>query len=255
MTEENFTEHYFFSREEIWKRVEPYSELPLVSVGSGMGLLEKYIETEHKKPVICVDPTTGKRDKYTKVTRVRKPDFPNVVELLKMKPELIGNCHLLLIYPLTDYVTYDICAICDLKPVYVTLLYGPASKSGSFSLVRFLRKCGVKNVTSKLKTEISWITNGFIPQSQDFKEVYTCVKDERIHKLNQVLRLLTLKRETPIEKTDSQDFLSPTFMEMNCTDDKELKIKSMLRVFWLENGMKTMSVHEGIAKLFANGMV
>ncbi len=90
------------------------------------------------RTIICVDPTQAKFDQWTDIKRAMKPDFDNVKQLVQAKPTIIGNCHLLVEYPLTDYVTYDFLAIYDLQPKSLVLLTTSTGHSGGLLLHMWL---------------------------------------------------------------------------------------------------------------------
>ena len=129
-------------------------QLPIVSVGSGMGVEEQAL-IDLGYNVTCVDPTTQRRDRYSDRPRVRVPDYPTVHEYLAAHPRYEGQIHLLLHYPLPDYCLYDIAAIHDLRPKMVTVMATKGGSAGSFLLQVWLRLFGVPT-QGKLATEYSW---------------------------------------------------------------------------------------------------
>ena len=140
--------------------------LPYISVGSGTGILEKFL-CENNINVICVDPTKTKRDRYTKDKLVKQPDYTLVSVLMEERPELVGACNVMLIYPLPDYGFVDITAIVDLQPVNIVTVVDDGGGSGSFFYHKFLRRCGL-NTHGKLKTsesikQATGIPDNFIP--------------------------------------------------------------------------------------------
>jgi hypothetical protein len=141
----------FFSENEILKQIK--NNIKVISVGSAHGYIEKYL-IENGKNVICIDPSKSKINPYTDEKRVKEPDYKNVKEYLD-KNEDNEDCQLLLHYPLSDYVTYDICSIYDLNPKYITIMCSYDGESGSIGLHIWLRKCGVDTI-GKLITEKDW---------------------------------------------------------------------------------------------------
>jgi len=101
---------------------------PIVSVGSGNGILEFSYEKKYGQQIVCVDPhvksgkswnpSTGKQDAIT----YKVPDFATVDDLIK-RPELVGNSVLILNWcipssqMLTGKVGYDLEAVVKLRPV------------------------------------------------------------------------------------------------------------------------------------------
>jgi len=135
------------------------SKLPIVSVGSGMGLDEELMIKKYKCNIILVDPTKDNEDKYRDVKMARRPDFKNVKELMKAKPELKGNCVVMLLYPLPDFAMYDIFSIYDLSPKEVVIMYNPFGASGSFLLHNFLRNINATELSAAKLEMVSTLPN------------------------------------------------------------------------------------------------
>jgi hypothetical protein len=134
-----------------------------VSVGCGMGVLEKQLR-DAKKIVICVDPNNyDKKDKYlVDVKRVLMPDYKYVSDLILDKPNIVHKVNLILAHPLPDYTLYDIMSVLKLEPTNIFLYYMKGGGAGSWLLHRFLRKNGV-NTTGKLLTDANIEKNFNIP--------------------------------------------------------------------------------------------
>jgi len=147
-----------------------------VSVGSGMGVMEKQL-LDAGKVVICVDPNNyDKKDRYTQAIRVIQPNYRFVSDLLEDKPSIVGKVNLILNHPLPDYALYDIMAILKLEPIRIFLYYMKEGGAGTWLLHRFLRKNGVNN-TGKLKTDYQLETNYKIsidvcPVIYRYKQIY-----------------------------------------------------------------------------------
>lgn len=97
----------------------------IVSVGSGTGAYE-FAMTQGKpalrKRLILVDP-----DPYSFQSRRTDgaelpPDFATVPDLVKARPEVVGNCVLLLIWPSPNESHYDFDAIYELNPRGIFLM-------------------------------------------------------------------------------------------------------------------------------------
>lgn len=95
-------------------------EFPIIEIGSGNGDVSKLLY-DHGFNIIAIDPFDGI---YTKNddSVIYKPDYPTVKDLVDDKPELIGNCNLVMIWcnPLLD--CYDLEAIKILKPYEIIVL-------------------------------------------------------------------------------------------------------------------------------------
>ena len=149
--------------------------LPVVSVGSGMGIEEQAL-VDAGRQVVCIEPTQQKRDRYLDdKVMTRRPDYPNVAAYLKANATHTGAVHLLLHYPLPDYILYDIQAIHDLKPKCITIMATMGGSSGSFWLHVWLRQCGVRTL-GKAATEksMAW----FLDVSAVVVDEYRVVKFE-----------------------------------------------------------------------------
>lgn len=92
---------------------------PIVSVGSGNQLVENHAGwTYPGLNIITVDNFSSN---FCKGLRVA--DYPTVEKLLEARPELVGNCVLLLIWPEPNKSTYDYEAVQLLNPLNVLILY------------------------------------------------------------------------------------------------------------------------------------
>lgn len=93
------------------------SDTQIISVGSGNGAFESF----YNQNIICVDPHPTK---YLRNNQIyTKPLYSYVEELVREKPELIGNSNLMLISPPPgDEITYDIEAIRLLKPKCILIV-------------------------------------------------------------------------------------------------------------------------------------
>ena len=127
----------------------PIDDLPIVSVGCGM--CEREYKMSKTRNIICVDPTHANVDPWSEAKKKMKPDYENVKELVQAKPSIIGNCHLFIEYPMTDYVTYDFLAIYDLQPKSLVILTTSTPASGGLLLHMWLNNNGIKT-TNKEKT-------------------------------------------------------------------------------------------------------
>ena len=107
-------------------------KLPIISVGSGDAQVEYQFIRKHYCPIICVDP---KPDEFTQGRIYVEPEYDYVSNLIKDKPELVGNCHLLLIWPYPNESTYDVEAIKALDPVSFILIYESTGSSGGTQLL------------------------------------------------------------------------------------------------------------------------
>jgi hypothetical protein len=121
---------------------------PIVSVGSGLGKYEKQIETQLNTSIICVDPNPTSynylfEDEDTK--NLHLPDYSTVDALLHKRPELIGNCNLLLAWPLPNDSEYDIEAVVKLKPLNMVIIYETIGGAAGKQMHIWLNTIGAPN--------------------------------------------------------------------------------------------------------------
>ena len=107
-------------------------DLPIVSVGSGDAETEYAFERRHHKKIICVDPDPKS---FNKGITYIEPEYSYVDDLIQNQPELVGNCHLLLIWPLPNRSEYDVDAIEKLNPLSFVIVYEPSGGSGGRKLL------------------------------------------------------------------------------------------------------------------------
>lgn len=115
----------------------------IISVGSGSGEIENFIEKDLGIKIICVDPLYSKnigsiyhRNKVTHI--VKEPDYDYVETLMLKKPNVISDNILMLMWPLPNESKYDIEAIYKLKPKAVILYYDISGGAGGNQLQKWL---------------------------------------------------------------------------------------------------------------------
>jgi hypothetical protein len=115
---------------------------PLVSVGSGNAHLEKRIQDQYGVEIICVDPDPTAFN-HAAFDIAIPPHFPLVSDLIANRPELVGDCTLLLNWcpPNTSEFDYD--AILALKPLGFLAIFesfhGNNGAAGGHSFFEFVR--------------------------------------------------------------------------------------------------------------------
>lgn len=119
--------------------------LPVVEVGCGDGAYIHWMNTYYGTHVIGVDPRPGS---YGGLPVIRQPEFEIVADLVFKRPELIGECALLIIRPYPDgyhaknRLPYDIEAVNLLKPKVMIFIYHSDGADGSSKLHDFLHVNG-----------------------------------------------------------------------------------------------------------------
>lgn len=88
-----------------------------ISIGSGNGVVEKYLDDMFNINIICVDPLP---ETYLPAPEKlgKKPIFHDINDLVNSNPKLIESCNLLLNWTYPD-LSYDIEAINILKPKWI----------------------------------------------------------------------------------------------------------------------------------------
>jgi hypothetical protein len=129
------------------KNILKISNLEIVSVGSGNGIIEKNIEEKFNIKMICIDPTPLLWSLSTDENRL--PDYDTTSDLLKERNKLKNNCNLLINWSYPDH-SYDIESIIMLKPRNIIIITDLSEKhaAGGFELHKFMKRCGVP---SKIK--------------------------------------------------------------------------------------------------------
>lgn len=134
---------------------------PLVSVGSGNAHLEALIRDKFSADVICIDPNPAafNRMQTPPIPIAIQPHFPLVSDLIlektrsQKRPELVGDCTVLLNWCEPNCSVYDYEAIVALKPLAFLTIFeefmgerGAAGGDAFFKLVR-----GRDKLSSKYK--------------------------------------------------------------------------------------------------------
>jgi hypothetical protein len=140
-----------FNFQEIYSAIKN-KNLPIVSVGSGSGIDEALIKRTYQCRLITVEPEKNQTDAYRHTKRVAKPDYEYVDDLIKSEKDIVGNCVVMLLYPLPDFSTYDILSIYKLKPVEVVIMYNSFGASGSELLHQFLKRINPDLSSAKMKS-------------------------------------------------------------------------------------------------------
>lgn len=126
-----------------FKRLLKLSNLPIVSIGSGSGVVELLLDQAFDVDIICVDPdphsfSTAPEDMG------KKPKYPLVSDLIKDQPTIVGNCILLLVWSPPNASTYDYDALVALCPNLVLWIGEPSGSAGGATMLKWLQKCGIK---------------------------------------------------------------------------------------------------------------
>jgi hypothetical protein len=116
-----------------------------VSVGSGNGSIEYRIQENTVHPIITVDPNPESYVAYPLDGRCIRPTYDYVVDLVKNRPSIVGNCVLFLCWPEYGEDPYDFDAIEALQPTKVIAYYEQFGGAGSNALHEFMNRNGIPN--------------------------------------------------------------------------------------------------------------
>ena len=110
---------------------------PIVSVGSGIGTVEKYLDVNDS--VICVDPDPFSYQIFELEPELSHlPDYEYVEDLIKDNPGLVSNCNIFLNWPNPtigkNECTFDIESIELLKPEILLIVMERTGGAGSYAL-------------------------------------------------------------------------------------------------------------------------
>lgn len=147
-----------------------------ISVGSGRGYHEAdLMECIRDLEIICVDPNPTSWTKEIAQKKGIEPKYRTVDDLLLDRPELKGNCHLLLIWPYVDKTTYDIAAIKSLNPITVVSIHDASGRSGGTAYLAWVKMVQTLNETrKKLLSDDLVLWKDLLPESE-YIQVARCV--------------------------------------------------------------------------------
>lgn len=101
---------------------DAYGDVPIVSVGSGMGAIE-FMATRLHDRWVCVDPDCTNYNatygvfNWRDIEPFKNADYPNVHALIHNKPDIVGHCCVFLNWCDPNNSDYDIQAVELLKPI------------------------------------------------------------------------------------------------------------------------------------------
>jgi hypothetical protein len=104
-------------------------ELPIVSMGSGTGVIEYFSKKKNNKiEWICIDidnnPLNFPSNASQLIDKIlMKIDYNSCDQLIENTPSIVGNCLLFLNWCLPNDSTYDFEAIIKLKPIAIVSIY------------------------------------------------------------------------------------------------------------------------------------
>jgi hypothetical protein len=111
---------------------------PIISVGSGNGVVEKFIKDNNPNiKIICIDPNPNQFIPV-KNNEFIKPEFDTIENLLKEQPSIIENCILFLNWPSPNDSTYDIEAVRSLQPSDIITIVDKSGTAGGEEFLEWL---------------------------------------------------------------------------------------------------------------------
>ena len=192
-------------------------DYPLVSVGSGSANIEKYLIDKCKiSEIICVDP---KPKSFSRGETLIEPSYGYVEELIKEKPEIVGNCILILIWADYGYSTYDYEAIHLLNPVAIFTIVELTGSAGGTLFLKWLMDGIVEAPKMKLYLHECKELNIKLPK---YKSIY----QHRTENSNHCHSAISLIRDDMYDKSNKEIIIKDKCKEQfNPFDVVEKSIK------------------------------
>ena len=118
------------------------SNLPIVSVGSGPGVVERILDEAFAIDCICVDPAPKS---YINAPEAicKLPAYSFVQYLIDHKIGIVGKCCLLLNWSNPNDSTYDYDALVALKPQFLIWIGETSGTAGGKKMLQWLKNCGI----------------------------------------------------------------------------------------------------------------
>lgn len=178
----------------------------IVSVGCGTGVYEYEISKNNQKlqnKLILVDPNPNSFTEYPKDNKYLKVNHDTVDDMVKIRPEIVNNCVLLLIWtPPTKYpyisavdntIGFDYKAVEILKPKSIICLYEiyknkDTGCAGSFAMSKLLKNPELYNYKEICTTEYVFNGNTFFGNIYP-KITWLALKGSRIPKMKECINL------------------------------------------------------------------
>ena len=145
--------------EELYKTC---NNLQVISVGSGDGFVERLLEKDHSKEIICVDPIKYNKDPEEYKTST----FNDVDHLLTTSPTYKNNCMLFLNWSTPNNSSYDFDAIQKLKPNHCVIIFESTGSAGGKNLQKWLNYCGIVTDDKPTDEDISKFINKYYVVAQ-----------------------------------------------------------------------------------------
>jgi hypothetical protein len=116
-------------------KIVEYKPQYIASVGSGSGTFEKLLCEKLQIEIICVDPNGTYGNAPSEY--IMKSQFPDVKNLIKYDPSVVGNCAIILNWAYPNDSTYDYDAVQDLKPKWILWIGDPTGIAGGEKFIGF----------------------------------------------------------------------------------------------------------------------
>lgn len=209
--------------EEYWKIFIGFNNDKIISLGSGIGTIEYYLQETYKHNIICVDPDPDSFQKRLSDESGIDPQYSTCDQLIEENKDLISNCNLFINWPLPNADgRYDIYAINDLQPKNIFVVCETSGTSGSDMFLHWL-----KNYIEEIKTfakddDFKWTL--FSEKDDYFKNIpkYKIIEStaQQLNNGNEVLyhRYIILARKDVYPqkyKRTENIFLSPIYATDN----------------------------------------
>lgn len=207
----------------------------IVSVGCGACLAEymfqKYFKIERER-MIMVDPDPNSYSPATNKKLYLEIDYPTVDKLVQSKPEIVGDCLLILWNSETSFAHYDLEAVRKLKPNRVLIATDLGHSINSYLMHYWLDSIGLSKIRTKhciislgnmIKNPSRWFPT---PGTYTVGQCVTWTEVDGVSKRNVHYSIVLLKKSCCQNDSNNFDSNFDTFVAENKQKIDEVKMFS-----------------------------
>lgn len=144
------------------------AKTPIISVGSGVGSVETYLEDLLNVQITCVDPApTSYQDQTDDPQHL--PDHPLVESMIKEHPEFVRNSSLFLNWPTPSNGgdNYDMRAVQQLQPKFIFAVVETSGGGGGSEFLSWLKESVIQGDFFEDDEEYYYVIDDVIGESVD----------------------------------------------------------------------------------------